>query len=71
MDNFETIKDGHKRVVCEQGDEQSRAFFSEQLLKQPTPRQVERLDEQVVGLSLQENGIPSNRVRSVGSPWQS
>ena len=71
MDNFEIVKDGLRRVVSEHGDEQSSAFFGEQHLKHPTPRHVERLDEQVVGLSLHENDIPSNRVRSVGSPRQS
>nr|POE50599.1 hypothetical protein CFP56_00060 [Quercus suber] len=71
MDNFDTVKHGHKQVVCEQGYELSSAISGEQCLKQKSPVQVERLDDQVVGLSLQEHSIPSSRVRSIGAPQQS
>ena len=68
MDNFGTVGLASKQVVGDQGDAQSSAFSGEQVLKQRKSIQVERLDEQVVGLSLQEHAAPSCRARPTDSP---
>ena len=60
-----------KQVVGDQGDAQSSAFSGEQVLKQGKSIQVERLDEQVVGLSLQEHDTPLCRAMPTDPPRQS
>ena len=71
MDNFGTVELAPKQVVGDQGDAQSSAFSREQVLKQGKSIQVERLDEQVVGLSLQEHDTPPCRAKPTDSPRQS
>ena len=71
MDNFGTVRLAPKQVVGDQDDAQSSAFTGKQVLKQRKSVQVERLDEQVVGLSLQEHATPSCRARPTNSPRQS
>ena len=71
MDNFGTVGLAPKQVVGDQGDAQSSAFSGEQVLNQRKLSHVEKLDEEVVGLSLQEHVSPSYRARPTNSPQQS
>ena len=71
MDNFGMVGLTPKQVVGDQGDAQSSAFSGEQALNQRKSSHVEKLDEQVVGLSFQELASPSCKARPTNSPRQS
>ena len=64
MDNFEVIKRGGSRVVCDQVEGQSSAFSGQHGLKHTKVGHEDRLDEEVVGLSLQDKCSPPCRRRS-------
>ena len=59
MDNFKVIKRGGSRVVCDQVEGQSNVVSGRQVLKHTKPGLEVRLDEEVVGLSLQDKCTPS------------
>nr|POE98201.1 uncharacterized protein CFP56_72581 [Quercus suber] len=71
VDNFGTVGVGPKQVVGDQGDAHSSAFTGEQVLEQRKSAQVETLDEQVVGLSLQGQHPPPCKDRPYDAPRQS
>lgn len=71
MDNFEVLKQGCTWVVCEQFEGQSNALFGGQVLKHTKPSHAVRLDEEVVGFSIQEKCTPSCRCRFESPPRES
>ena len=70
MDNFKVIKWGRSRVVCDQVEGQSNVVSGRQVLKHTKPGLEVRLDEELVGLSLQDKCTPSWRRRSKSPPHE-
>ena len=70
MDNYKVIKRGCSRVVCDQVEGQSNVVSGRQVLKHTKPGLEVRLDEELVGLSLQDKCTPSRRRRSKSPPHE-
>ena len=68
MDNFEVIKRGGSQVVCDQVKGQSSAFSGEHGMKHTKAGHEDRLDEEVVGLLLQDKCSSLCRCRSESPP---
>ncbi|XP_050281590.1 uncharacterized protein LOC126722475 [Quercus robur] len=68
MDNFVAFKKGNTGVGSEHDEGQRCDAANGPCLKQTNPSHAVRLDEDVVGLSIQENCIPSDRGRAECSP---